>query len=270
MLRPDQSPPTEQPAYWFVVRGRELAVRRRAQGADLIPCWPGRDLPQSRQAYTAALGDYAGRPAYLLWLDEQAPAPGGLEWCGLRDLLLAMPQELFQLAGRACQVARFLTTHRYCGRCGTRMVQDRSELAVLCPECELRQYPRISPCMIVAVYRPGEVLLAQGRRHPEGLFSVLAGFVESGETLEQCVAREVHEESGVTVQNIEYVTSQPWPFPHSLMMGFIAEYDAGELVLQEDEIVAADWFSLDDLPRTPPPGTIAARLIQEVRERQSG
>ena len=106
--------------------------------------------------------------------------------------------------------------------------------------------------MIVAVYRGKQILWARGVRHPEGLFSVLAGFVESGESFEQCVHREVFEEVGVRVRNIRYVTSQPWPFPHSLMAGFIAEYDSGELNLQDDEIISANWFDLDQLPRTPP------------------
>ena len=126
-------------------------------------------------------------------------------------------------------------------------------------------YPRISPCIIVAVRKGPAILLAAHRRHYQAedpMYTVLAGFVEAGENLEQCVAREVFEESGIRVRNVRYVASQPWPFPHSLMMGFTADYQSGEIKVQDDELVAADFFEADRLPRLPPHGTIARRLIE--------
>ena len=171
---------------------------------------------------------------------------------------------LFQLAGRGVQLAEFIRSHRYCGYCGHEMHLSNRENACLCAHCRQRYYPQIAPCIIVAIRRDDKILLAQHARHRNSIYTVLAGFVEVGETLEQAVAREVMEESNVRVKNLRYVTSQPWPFPHSLMMAFMAEYDEGELQIDNNELIAADWFRYDALPQLPPPGTVARRLIEDT------
>ncbi len=125
-------------------------------------------------------------------------------------------------------------------------------------------YPQIAPCIIVAIRRDDAILLAQHTRHRNGVHTVLAGFVEVGETLEQAVAREVMEESGIRVKNLRYVTSQPWPFPQSLMTAFMADYADGEIVVDKKELLTADWYRYDDLPLLPPPGTVARRLIEDT------
>lgn len=130
-----------------------------------------------------------------------------------------------------------------------------------CKQCGHRAYPRISPCIIVAIVKDKQLLLAQGKQHKEGLHSILAGFVESGETLEQGVHREVMEEVGVRIKNLRYIESQPWPFPHQLMCGFIAEHDSGDIAIDGREILAANWFDFGKLPKTPGPDTISGRLI---------
>lgn len=265
MIKPDVMPPSDSAVWWFIICGTQVLASTNENSAELVPYGNAKFIPGAETEYTAQIGDYRGKPAFVMSLAEPTLQLSEYEWQPLRQLLRFGDSELFALAGRACQLQHFLETHQYCGKCGSHTVQDRDELAVLCPQCEFRCYPRISPCMIVAVYRGKQILLARGVRHPEGLFSVLAGFVESGESFEQCVHREVFEEVGVRVRNIRYVTSQPWPFPHSLMAGFIAEYDSGELNLQDDEIISANWFDLDQLPRTPPLGTIAARLIATVK-----
>ncbi|HAB74602.1 MAG TPA: NAD(+) diphosphatase, partial [Pantoea sp.] len=122
----------------------------------------------------------------------------------------------------------------------------------------------IAPCIIVAIRRGDEILLANHTRHRNSIYTVLAGFVEVGETLEQAVAREVMEESNVRVKNLRYVTSQPWPFPHSLMMAFMAEYDGGDLQIDNKELLDAAWYRYDALPQLPPPGTVARRLIEDT------
>jgi NAD+ diphosphatase len=142
------------------------------------------------------------------------------------------------------------------------------EMAMHCHTCQHRSYPRVSPCIIVAIRRDNQILLAQGERQKEsGFFSILAGFVESGETLEQAVHREVFEEVGIKVKNVEYFSSQPWPFPHSLMVGYIAEHDSGDIVVDGKEIIEADWFNIDNLPIVPPKFSIAGRLIEETQQR---
>jgi len=176
------------------------------------------------------------------------------------------------LAGRAVQIAEWARTHRFCGRCATPTEPQAAERAMRCPSCGLLAFPRLAPAMITLVTRgePGpdqEVLLAHGVQFARPMHSCLAGFVEPGETLEDAVVREVREEVGVNVGNVSYRRSQPWPFPHSLMIGFRAEWQSGEIDIDPTEIVDAGWFRRDDLPPTPPPMSIAHHLIDEwVRE----
>ena len=141
-----------------------------------------------------------------------------------------------------------------------------SERAQVCPQCGLTAFPRLSPAIIVCIRRGEQILLARNHRFPPGRFSVLAGFVEPGETLEEAVAREVREEVGIRVRDIRYFGSQPWPFPNSLMLGFTAEYAEGELVVDESELAEAHWFTRDNLPDLPPPISIARRLIEDFLE----
>lgn len=169
-------------------------------------------------------------------------------------------------AGRAVQIAEWARTHRYCGRCAAPTEPSPGERAVRCPACGLAAYPRVAPAMITLVTRgaPGcdqEALLARGTNFPMPMYSCLAGFVEPGEDLEGAVVREVREEVGVIVGDVHYQASQPWPFPHSLMIGFRARYLSGDLVLDESEIADARWCRKDDLPPIPPGISIARRLI---------
>lgn len=188
--------------------------------------------------------------------------------CSLRELLASLNPEEFQHVAQAWQYALFLRTHRYCGRCGEGMRKVGWEMAMHCDKCSHRVYPRVSPCIIVAIHNGNQILLAQGARQvSSGFYSTLAGFVESAESLEQAVHREVMEEVGVTLKNLEYFSSQPWPFPHSLMMGYIAEYDAGDIKVDGKEILDAQWFDIDNLPTIPPKLSIAGHLIEETLRR---
>lgn len=209
------------------------------------------------------LGQLNGQPAYLLInhdhiADETA-------WVSARDLL-DNGEEVFQLAARAVQVALFLQTHRFCGQCGSAMSLVNWELAALCHKCGHRCYPRIAPCVLVGIAHQGKVLLARSSRHRQGFYSILAGFVESAETLEQAAVREVKEEVGVDITNLRYVGSQPWPFPHSLMTGFIADYAGGDIVCQPQEIEEAQWFDLAALPEVPPIQTLSGRIIAQLQQ----
>ena len=173
------------------------------------------------------------------------------------------------LAGRASQVLTWDADHRYCSRCGSDTERHDSERARTCAQCRHMAFPRLTPAVIMLVEREdGRALLAWGRQFPGRVYSALAGFVEPGETLEQTVEREVKEEVGVDVGNVRYFGSQPWPFPHSLMIGFNADYLGGELVIQESEIVEADWFHHDELPPVPQGRlSIAGWLIEDWLER---
>ena len=179
----------------------------------------------------------------------------------------AAPSE-WMAAGRAVQIVEWARTHRFCGRCATPTELSSGERGMKCPACGLIAYPRLAPAMIVLVTRgePGpdqEALLARGVNFPMPMYSCLAGFVEPGEDLEGAVVREVAEEVGIRVDNVSYRASQPWPFPHSLMVGFRANCTGGELVLEEEEIVDAKWCRKDDLPPIPPGISIAGKIIQQ-------
>jgi len=159
-------------------------------------------------------------------------------------------------------------THQFCGRCGAPMEAKATERAKLCPRCGLHHFPRLAPAVIVLVERGHALLLARSRHFTQGMYSVIAGFVEPGETLEEAVVREVREETGISIRDIKYFGSQPWPFPHSLMIGFTAAYESGEIVLEDSEIEDAGWFTRDNLPPLPGKISIARRLIDGFLEKQ--
>jgi NAD+ diphosphatase len=167
------------------------------------------------------------------------------------------------IAGRAVQIAEWARTHRFCGRCGTPTEPSTADRSMRCPACGLVAYPRLAPAMITLVTRGDEALLARGVQFRAPMYSCLAGFVEPGESLEQAVVREVREEVGVEVGDVRYQASQPWPFPHSLMIGFRAEWVSGDIEIDPSEIVDAQWFRYDELPSIPPRISIARRLIDD-------
>jgi NAD+ diphosphatase len=189
----------------------------------------------------------------------ELPAPWAVH--SLRSLYGPLTEEEFAVAGRALQIATFAVTHRFCGGCGQPTTRDALERCVRCAGCDLVFYPRVSPAIIVLVRRGKEALLASSARFATGFYSTLAGFVEPGESLEQTLAREVFEEVGIQVNNVRYFGSQPWPFPHSLMVGFFADYAGGEIVVDGQEILDARWFAAHALPEVPPKLSIARKLI---------
>jgi NAD+ diphosphatase len=215
------------------------------------------------------LGTLDGRHCWAVDVAEEADVDLAL-FKDLRMLWGALDEVTWTLAGRAVQLVDWARTHRYCGRCATPTEPSRGERARRCPACGLLAFPRLAPAMITLVERDdGRVLLARNKNFPMPMFSLLAGFVEPGETLEEAVARETLEEVGVVVDDIRYWGSQPWPFPHSLMIGFRARYVSGDIVCQEDEIAEADWFAHDDLPMVPPNMSIAGRILESwVAEKQ--
>jgi NAD+ diphosphatase len=213
------------------------------------------------------LGHYHGRPCFAVSA-EGRPAEGFAQ-VGLRALLGRTAQSLFYLAGRAHQVVEWYDTHRFCGRCGTEMEDHMSDRARECPRCRLINYPRLSPSIIVLVTKGDEMLLARNAAWPNGMYSTLAGFVEPGESIEQTVHREVYEEVGLRVGELKYFGSQSWPFPNSLMLGFHAQYESGDIVCQPEEIADAQWFRADNLPQVPPRTAISGWLIQEFIEQRA-
>jgi NAD+ diphosphatase len=225
--------------------------------------------PHPAQAFIerASARHYLGRlDALDCWAMRLDAAPAGWRPLPLRAAMLRFPQALLEQAGRAAQVLEWDRSHRFCGVCGTPTQLQAKERARRCPDCGHVAYPRLSPAMMVLVWRPGQVLLARSPHYAAGMFSALAGFVEAGESIEECVHREVAEEVGVQVTNVRYYGSQSWPFPHSLMVAYTAQWVAGEIVPQAGEIEDARWFSIDALPGIPPRFSIAGHLIRDTIE----
>jgi NAD+ diphosphatase len=211
---------------------------------------------------THALGRLDGVDCVAVALDDETNAPAGFTLAGLRALFLRVPERLLAVAARAFQVVEWDRTHRFCGRCGHPTRDKPGERAKECERCGYVAYPRISPAMMVLVTRGHELLLARANRFPGAMYSALAGFVEPGETIEDCVHREVHEEVGIDVDDLRYFASQSWSFPHSLMIAYTARYAGGELRPDPGEIADVKWFAVDALPDLPTPLSIARLLIE--------
>jgi NAD+ diphosphatase len=196
------------------------------------------------------------------WVDKDRVATEGFVFKRLRALFGALDQPLIAVAGRAFQIAEWARSHRYCGVCATPTALVPGERCIKCPACGMIAYPRISPAMMVLIRKGDAVLLARNALSATNRFSALAGFLEAGESIEEAVHREVFEEVGLTINNLKYFGSQSWPFPHSLMIAFSAEYVSGEITVDQNEIAEARWFGPDDaLPEFPPGVSIAGWLI---------
>lgn len=262
-------PPAEQsgPAWWFAFREHKLLVY---QGRDSVtlPClvdFAELGLTALNQHY---LGHLDGRDCYAVELAQEGALPPGMGLEGLRQVYGRLDEALFWVATRAVQIVDWDRTHLFCGRCGTPLRTKSTERAKECPSCGQLHFPRLAPAIIVLVERGCELLLARSRHFLPGMYSVLAGFVEPGESLEEAVVREVREEVGIDIKDIKYFGSQPWPFPHSLMIGFTAAYAGGQITLDDSEIEDAGWFTVDHLPQIPGKISIARKLIDWFVEKQ--
>ena len=266
-------------ALWFIFRGDRLLVELGPPSphptGDLRvparPSWARLPLLKNNNslwfepARTLYLGVLGGIRCWAAEAPADAPPPpAGHAWEGLRTLFSVLDDAHFALAGRAIQLVDWDRSHRYCGRCGAPTEAKAEERARVCPACRLSAYPRIAPAVMALVQREGEILLGRSPHFPPGMYSALAGFVEPGETLEQCLAREVEEEVGVQVSRIRYFASQPWPFPNSLMIAFVCDWIGGEIRPQAGEIEDAKWFNVLQLPKLPSRISIARRLIDAV------
>ena len=263
--------------HWFVFAGDKLLVelgpperpsddpRFRARPAFArLPLRKNHNVWGSDATRTLYLGRLGGVDCWAAELPADAAAPAGLAWEGLRPLFSVLDDDHFALAGRALQLLQWDRDHQFCGRCGTPTQAKRDERVRVCPACKLSAYPRVAPAVMALVHRGNQLLLARSPHFPAGMFSALAGFVEPGESLEQCLAREVAEEVGVRIGSSRYFASQPWPFPHSLMIAFVCEWQSGEIRPQAGEIEEANWFDLLHLPKLPSKISIARRLIDAV------
>lgn len=263
---------------WLVIHPKGLVARRegdrlvfptdeevlllaRAEGALPIRTRGSAAPDETVERERHRLGSLDSRDVFALPLGGAIAPP--FETFALRALAALLAPALFAVVGRAMHACDWLTTSRFCGRCGTATNRSATERCAVCPACQLHVYPRISPAIITLVRKGDLALLANNAKFPGAFYSTLAGFADIGESLEETLVREVREEVGVTVRNVRYFGSQPWPFPNSLMVAFTAEYDSGEILIDPTEIADAQWFAADALPMLPPPLSIARRLIDD-------
>lgn len=263
MFVPDWSPADPEnlaaEAWTLVVANRELCFPSDDPDNPLIPLG---DLDSKLYAGgIIRLGIFRERPLYIFECDD---APLDMETVDFRDALMRLESEVTRAAMLGYHILIWLKNSRYCGRCGVRNEFHQHEKARRCPACGMVVFPRISPAVITAVLKDGKLLLAYNKRFSVPVYSLLAGFVEPGETLEETVAREIREEVGIEVQNIRYLSSQPWPFPDSLMLGFLADWHSREIEPDGIEITDAGWYGPDNLPRLPRKGSIALRIIESL------
>ncbi|MTV51009.1 NAD(+) diphosphatase [Heliobacillus mobilis] len=251
----------EKHTYWFIFNNSEVLIKE-VEGIAHIVTQDDIESTNMELSTIQPIGQVDENSVYVASIGDTQP-PQGFSYTDLRRLYGRIEEQHFFLAMRALHIFTWLEKNQFCGCCGRPLTMSSHELALQCENCGHLVYPRISPAIIVAVVKDDQILLARPNRVPQPeWYSVLAGFVEPGETLEDCVKREVKEEVGIEVDHIQYFGSQPWPFPDSLMIGFTAQYAAGEITIDPVEIGHADWFSVDHLPTRPASFSIAHRLIE--------
>jgi NAD+ diphosphatase len=264
----DSETRADAPAYWFIVSGFKVLILT-ADGRASVPFAGDLSRWGIEPRNVQHIGTLRGSDSYVAEVDEKMEAPEGCAFEGLRPLFGVLDEDLFKRAMAAVHLTEWDRASRFCGLCGAPTAPVREERAKSCTRCGKMIFPRISPAIIVLVERGDRLLLARASRFAQGFYSVLAGFVEAGESLEETVRREVEEETGITVEDIRYFGSQPWPFPDSLMIGFTARYASGELRIDGREIVDAGWFTADNLPELPGKISIARRLIDSFIARHA-
>jgi len=250
-------------AFWIIRHQQQILIdSRHPLGPNFLP---HAEFLDGNHSEPVRVGFWQGLPCFAT---DTKSMPQGFdaELVPLRQVFSMAGPEAFAMAGRATQLIDWQLTHQYCGRCGHQTQLHDRDFAMHCSQCGLNSYPRISPAVMVLVRRGTELLLARSPHFKPGVFSALAGFVEAGETLEECAKREVKEEVGIEIDHLRYFHSQSWPFPNSLMIAFFADYKGGEITPDPNEIEAAGWFDIENLPRLPDQVSIARRLIEGALE----
>lgn len=258
---PDQDPGGS--GVWLLLQGQKLLTVSGENG----PLLPTGDIPPVKQNEPPLyIGRWQGLPCRMIVLTDEDQAAASFELHSLQSRAPQLPLAMLSLAGLGLMIRHWEKSSRCCGSCGTELTRLSKEWGKECKTCGNHHFPRIHPCVIGLVVKDHEILLVRKPEWADGRFGLVAGFVEFGESLEGAMVREIAEEAGIQVDNLRYIGSQSWPFPSQLMTGFVADYVAGELKLQEDELAEADWYALDRLPILPPRRSIARYLIDQAEK----
>ena len=248
--------------YWFVFIGNALLLQHDERGYH-VPCSEEPPFPMKEWTPRQELSPLEGMPCMAYSLDVPPGDLKGMETMGLRESWNVLPHAFYNTAGKAAELLYWDSNTKYCGVCGAPMKRT-TVISKQCTNCGKEVWPQVSPAIIVRIRRGEKILLVHAKNFRRSeMYGLVAGFVETGETLEECVRREVKEEVGLQIENIRYFGSQPWPYPCGIMIGFTADYAEGELHLQEEELSNAGWFDKEHLPPIPDKMSIARRLIDD-------
>ena len=251
--------------YWFLFYNDELLVKE-SEGRTTIPLSSDIEGSISQPKDVQSIGIFHEHECLIATISNDNILPG-FSFKKIRSLYGYLNDDFFGVACRAFHLINWMKNSKFCGCCGGRMTMLSHEIAMKCLNCNNIVYPRISPAIIVAVVKDNQILLAHATRFPPNRYSVIAGFVEPGETLEECVKRELQEEVGLEVHTITYFGSQPWSFPDGLMVAFTAQCSTEKITIDNQEIVAAAWFSPHNLPDIPDKPSIGRQLIDWYTEK---
>jgi NAD+ diphosphatase len=248
-----------EPGYWVIIQGNNIFL----QPGNSSPTLPFGELPDwiETPELPLTIGEWQGRPLRIFAADNECPVRHPFIAEALNAVIQTIDNATLGIGGLARQILHWEQQSSFCAVCGGKTLPFSREWGRQCSDCNAKQFPRISPCAIVLVRRDDDVLLVRNAQWPSGRYSLAAGFLGLGESLEECAAREVKEETGVDIANITYVGSQSWPFPSQIMVGFVAQYAGGDLNVDYTELEDARWFPISQLPTLPPTRSIARRII---------
>lgn len=245
---------------WFVFRGSEVLIERFPDGSCGVPTGEKPPIAAGNEENMHAVVGLGDVPVTAYSVGDAAAALAPYEWCGLRASFYLLPTDIYIMAGKCAEIVYWDKNTRYCGRCGGEMHKD-TDISKRCERCGNTIWPSPATAIIVLLHKDDDIFLVRANNFKRHFFGLIAGFVETGETLEHAAMREVMEETALSIKNISYFGSQPWPYPFGLMVGFFAEYAAGEVCLQRTELAEGGWYNIDNLPPLPEKLSIARRMI---------